>query len=150
MPQSSENNLLRFGCPACGLRLVVDQSLAGIEGPCPSCGARIIAPPLGVSRTLTEKQAPPVVIKPRGVSTGPLPHPTSNPVSQPDRQTTSTPGREPIQKQGRRPRSVSPTTALSGRYEEKQTLKAFFKIVLSAAVVTGVALAVYYFLKQAR
>ncbi len=128
MPQSPENNLLRFGCPACGIRLVVDQSIAGTEGPCPSCGARIIAPPLEVSRSLTERQASPLVIKPRGVSTGPLPPSTSNPVSQPDSEVAPSSSPKPIKKPLRRTRSVSPTTALSDKHQEKKNLKAFFKI----------------------
>ncbi|MGB1260138.1 MAG: hypothetical protein ACPG6P_08870, partial [Akkermansiaceae bacterium] len=63
-----ENKQLRFGCPACGMRLVVDPSLAGVEGPCPSCGAKIIAPPLAVSDRLDSRTAAPVAIKPRGVA----------------------------------------------------------------------------------
>jgi len=148
MSQSSENNLLRFGCPACGIRLVVDQAIAGTEGPCPSCGARIIAPPLEVSRSLTERQASPLVIKPRGVSTGPLPPSTSNPVSRPDSEVIPSPDPEPMEKPRRRARSVSPATALSEKHLEKKNLKAFFTMMIALAVVVGIALAIYYFLKQ--
>lgn len=149
MSQSSENNLLRFGCPACGVRLVVDRSIAGTEGPCPSCGARIIAPPLEVARSLTERQAAPVVIKPRGVSTGPLPPSTSNPVSHPGREVAPLTEPEPIKNSARRTRSVSPTTALSEKHQEKKNLKAFFKMMIALAVVVGIALAVYYLLREA-
>lgn len=149
MPQSSENNLLRFGCPACGIRLVVDQSIANTEGPCPSCGARIIAPPLDVSRSLSERQASPVAIKPRGVSTGPLPPSISNPVSQPDGGVVLSSDPEPIKKPQRRARAVDPTMVLSVKHLEKKKLKVFFKIMIALAVVVGIALAVFYFLKQA-
>ena len=35
---------LTFCCPACGIKLSVPASLAGVVGPCPSCGSRIQAP----------------------------------------------------------------------------------------------------------
>lgn len=148
MSQSSENNLLRFGCPACGIRLVVDQSIAGTEGPCPSCGARIVAPPLEVSRTLSEKPAAPVNIKPRGVSTGQMPPSSTNTESRSKSAPESTP--EPMKKPVRRSRSVSPTTALSEKHQDKKNIKAFLKMLFALVVVVGIALAVYYFLKQAK
>lgn len=149
MPHSPESSLLRFGCPACGVRLVVDQAIAGTEGPCPSCGARIIAPPLDVSRSLVERQASAVSIKPRGVSAGSAPAPS--PGSMPARRIVepAAPKSELPEKPVRRPRSVSPTTALSEKHTEQKNLKAFIKMLLAAIVVVGIALAVYYYLKQA-
>lgn len=39
-----KEELLRFTCPKCKIRLVVDDCIAGTTGPCPSCGAEITAP----------------------------------------------------------------------------------------------------------
>jgi hypothetical protein len=142
MPQSSENNLLRFGCPACGVRLVVDQSIAGTEGPCPSCGARIVAPPLEVARSLVEKQAAPVAIKPRGALS-----PSVEPSYQtpgPSQQKEASLNREPISKPVSRKRSVSPKTIMSRRHTGKQNAKVFVKMLLALFVVVAAMLAVYY------
>lgn len=35
---------LRFTCPLCDKRIVVDDSLAGVTGPCPACGDTITVP----------------------------------------------------------------------------------------------------------
>jgi len=150
MSQSSEPPLLRFGCPACGVRLVVDQSIAGTEGPCPSCGARIIAPPVEVARTLPERQAAPVAIKPRGVSTAPIPH-GLKPSGVGGKQETCLPAPNPsaIKNPVRRKRSVDPTSALSQVNQEKKTLKIFLKMMLAVLVVAAIATAVYYVLMQA-
>ncbi|MGB2402351.1 MAG: hypothetical protein ACPIA7_02955 [Akkermansiaceae bacterium] len=67
MSDNSEKHMLRFGCPECGTRLVVDPSLAGKEGPCPSCGEVIIAPPIVAATSLVAKAGDPVEIKPREV-----------------------------------------------------------------------------------
>jgi len=133
MSQSPEKNLLRFGCPACGVRLVVDQSIAGTEGPCPSCGARIIAPPMEVNSTLSEKQAAPVAIKPRGVSTAAIPH-GLKPSGVDGKQQLSSPDSNADRniKPIRRKRSVDPTSALSQVSQEKKNLKIFLKMMLTA------------------
>lgn len=157
MSQSSEKNLLRFGCPACGIRLVVDQSVAGTEGPCPSCGARIVAPPLEVARSLTEKEAAPLVIKPRGVSTGPLSAPASEPADEFDMESIELEDRgESLPRPGsktkpvKQSRSVSPTTVLSEKHMEAKNAKAFVKMLIAAAVVACIAVSVYYFLIKAQ
>ena len=67
MSDTSEKHMLRFGCPECGKRLVVDPSLAGKEGPCPSCGEVIIAPPIAAATSLVAKAGAPVEIKPREI-----------------------------------------------------------------------------------
>jgi|GEM_PF-1217109 hypothetical protein len=67
MSDTSEKHMLRFGCPECGTRLVVDPSLAGKEGPCPSCGGVIIAPPIAAATSLVAKAGAPVEIKPRAI-----------------------------------------------------------------------------------
>jgi predicted RNA-binding Zn-ribbon protein involved in translation (DUF1610 family) len=151
MSESSEKQSLRFGCPACGVRLVVDQSIAGTEGPCPSCGARIIAPPVEVTRTLSEKQAAPVAIKPRGVSTATIPH-GFEPSVVGGKQEASLLGSnaDPMKKPVRRKRSVDPTSALSQAHQEKNNLKIFLKMLLAVLVVVAIAVAVYYYLIQAR
>lgn len=38
------NETITFYCPACGIKLTVPASLAGVVGPCPSCGMQIHAP----------------------------------------------------------------------------------------------------------
>lgn len=151
MSDSSEKSQLRFGCPACGVRLVVDQSIAGTEGPCPSCGARIIAPPVEVTRTLSEKQAAPVAIKPRGVSTAAITHGFVPSVVD-GKPEASFPGSKVdlIKKPVRRKRSVDPTSALSQVHQEKGNLKIFLKMMLAVLVVVAIAAAVYYGLMQAK
>ncbi len=67
MTDTSEKHMLRFGCPECDKRLVVDPSLAGKEGPCPSCGEVIIAPPIAATTRLVAKAGAPVAIKPREI-----------------------------------------------------------------------------------
>ena len=145
MPPISDDNLLRFACPACGIRLVVDRSIAGTEGPCPSCGAIIQAPPVQVSHTLSQKQAPPVVIKPRKVSS-----PTPSPVDDAPVEQVDVPAKEPIpaSPSRHRKRSVDPNTSLSHKYNEKKNMQAFFKILAATVVVFIIAAAVYYFLKN--
>lgn len=48
MPESSHASdsagRLFFDCPACGLHLSVERSLAGVSGPCPTCGSLVVAP----------------------------------------------------------------------------------------------------------
>lgn len=38
------NETITFYCPACGIKLTVPASLAGVTGPCPSCRTQIQAP----------------------------------------------------------------------------------------------------------
>lgn len=40
------NDCISFACPACGIKLTVPATLAGVIGPCPSCGSQIQAPNL--------------------------------------------------------------------------------------------------------
>lgn len=133
---------LRFGCPACGIRLVVDQSIAGTEGPCPSCGARIVAPPVEASTSLVKKQAPPVAIKPRPAlgREGPQSEPQAVP---------SRPEPEPVSKSSSRRRSVSPGTIVSGQHAEKQNTLVFFKILAAVLVVAVIAIGTYLVLRNA-
>ncbi|MGJ8676276.1 MAG: hypothetical protein ACSHX0_02030 [Akkermansiaceae bacterium] len=56
MLESTKKNH-RFGCPACHARIVLDTTLAGIEGPCPACGIVMTAPPLGGEYALVKKKA---------------------------------------------------------------------------------------------
>ncbi len=149
MPQSSENNLLRFGCPACGVRLVVEQSIAGTEGPCPSCGARIIAPPLEVAHSLVEKQAAPVVIRPRSISS-PDTDPAPRPPAPAEGGRGGSPIPEPVSKPTERQRSVSPATIMLGRHTEKENTKVFVKMVIAAFLVVVTVLAVYFVITGAK
>lgn len=56
------NETISFFCPACGIKLTVPSSLAGVVGPCPSCRtqiqAPIPAPPLPVASFVPPVQVP--------------------------------------------------------------------------------------------
>ncbi len=66
--QPTDDQLLRFVCSACGVRLVVNHSVAGTHGPCPACGASIVAPPLGMRQDLTKEESSPLASKSRNKS----------------------------------------------------------------------------------
>lgn len=141
---TQSNHSLRFGCPACGTRLVVEQSLAGTEGPCPLCGARIVAPPVEVATTLTRKQAAPIPVRPRsardvGMVSSPPAEP--EPLSKSRAMGASTRFDSPGS-----PRAVSPTTIMSERHQEKKNTVVFVKMIIAAAVAAAVAIAVFYIL----
>lgn len=57
---------LTFNCPACGVRLTVPSSLAGVEGPCPTCTAPIRAPLLTdlPTRSLAAPELEPILSRP--------------------------------------------------------------------------------------
>lgn len=157
MSYSSEKNLIRFACPACGTRLVVDSALGGLERPCQSCGALIVIPPLEVSMSLSEKRAAPVAVQPRTlakkrVSSSRLDAPSrggSNasrgdghdglevmPVTKP----------VPYKKSAMRARSVSPASVLSHAHEQKKNTKALIVMALVICLVVCFTLGVYYYL----
>lgn len=136
---------LRFGCPACGIRLVVDQSIAGTEGPCPSCGARIVAPPVEAAQSLVEKQAEPVAIKPRPAGGKQFDAESGAAVTTPA-SNRDEPAQRPPRSQRR---SVSPTTIMSDKYAEKQNAFLFFKILAAVLVVAVIAFGTFYILKNA-
>lgn len=144
MDPQAASKPLRFGCPACGVRLVVDQSIAGTEGPCPSCGARIVAPPAEVTRNLVEKKAAPVAIKPREVTAR-------------QRRNTVSPGEasqarvgpaqpEPISRDRGRGRKVNPNTIISEQHSEQQNTLVFIKILIAVVIVAAIAIGTYYIL----
>ncbi|WP_435895217.1 hypothetical protein [Oceaniferula spumae] len=144
-PPSSDKKLLRFGCPACGVRLVVDQAIAGTEGPCPSCGARIIAPPLEAARDLVNKQAAPLAVKPRqagGLATSDMTNRNADAASS----STSAPTESGYTPSRRR--SVSPSTVISEKHREQSNTVIFFKIIAAVLVVLLIVAAVYLTLKQ--
>jgi len=68
---------MTFFCPACGIKLTVPASLAGVSGPCPSCGSQIQAPLLATA-PLQTSVAPPY--PPQAATTAP---PPPNPVAAP-------------------------------------------------------------------
>lgn len=141
---------LRFGCPACGIRLVVDQSIAGTEGPCPSCGARIVAPPVEVSKHLVAKDAAPVTMRPRkapskAASDGVIPESNVRQSSGPAHQAKP----EAVRKGEAHRRAVNPTTVVSQQHQERQNTLVFFKILAAVLVVAAIALGTYYVLKNA-
>lgn len=168
MDQSAVKKPLRFGCPACGIRLVVDQSIAGTEGPCPSCGARIVAPPIEAAQSLVEKKAAPVAIKPRPVTSHSddtnadsqqsveaaldaacqsldEDHITGASAEIPHRGPTPS----PVSRSSQRRRSVNPTTMVSRKHAEKQNTLLFLKILIAVLVVAAIAFGTYYILKNA-
>ena len=141
--QSTDNELLRFGCPACGVRLVVDQSIAGTQGPCPSCGASIVAPPLGSARDLSNRGAAPLEVKPRNKGGTEKTTEMAGPEGSP---SGSIP--EPDYKASRK-RSVSPSAVISDRHTERGDTLAFFKILCAVLVVALIVAAVFLWLKNA-
>lgn len=62
------NDTISFFCPACGIKLTVPSSMAGVVGPCPSCRtqiqAPIPAPPLPVASFVPPVQVPVPVVPP--------------------------------------------------------------------------------------
>ncbi len=107
MPDTSEKHMLRFGCPECGTRLVVDPSLAGKEGPCPSCGEVIIAPPIAAATSLVAKAGDPVEIKPREIARktaaiGSVEPVSGAPLSSPSSEVSSVPDANPDRRRRRR------------------------------------------------
>jgi len=138
---ATDQKLLRFGCPACGVRLVVDQSIAGTEGPCPSCGANIVAPPLDVSSDITPRRGAPVAVKPRHISGS-----SSADSSELD-SVPVIPASEAKYQPSRR-RSVSPNTVISQKYKETSNALLFFKILAAILVVALIVAAVYLVLRE--
>lgn len=61
-PQRMANEPITFFCPACGIKLTVPATLAGVIGPCPTCHTQIQAPiPAALppaSRAQTESPTP--------------------------------------------------------------------------------------------
>lgn len=64
------NDPLTFACPACGVKLTVPSSMAGITGPCPTCSSIIQAP----VRSAGSIPVPPI--------TAPIPEPAPAPAPQ--------------------------------------------------------------------
>ncbi|MFK7911970.1 MAG: hypothetical protein AB8F34_15420 [Akkermansiaceae bacterium] len=147
MDSQATSKPLRFGCPACGIRLVVDQSIAGTEGPCPSCGARIVAPPVEVANSLVEKKAAPVAIKPRSAKsqTSEGSGSSGGDLATSAKQTVP----EPVSKSQSRRRSVSPNSIVSDKHSEKQNTLIFLKILVAVLVVIAIAIGTYFILKNA-
>jgi len=161
MSESSEKHMLRFGCPGCGTRLVVDPSLAGKEGPCPSCGDVIIAPPIAAATSLVAKAGAPVEIKPRGISksasvVSPAPLPPSSSTATPDRRRKSrksgvvasvggSPAAMPSAVKGGAAR-VNAATGVTQKAAESKDAKTLLLMVLITCVVVCIALGVYYYM----
>ncbi|MCP5535363.1 MAG: hypothetical protein H7A51_03910 [Akkermansiaceae bacterium] len=78
-----------------------------------------------------------------------MPPSSQGTVLEPSPHPSQAPDAGQVREHVRRKRSVNPTTALSEKDREQKDLKVFFKMVLAAIVVAGIAFAVYYFLKQA-
>lgn len=153
MSESSEKNMLRFGCPSCETRLVVDPSLAGKEGPCPSCGEIIIAPPIAAATSLVAKAAPAVVVKPRNVvrkHDEPAPSATSSDQRQRMRgRASQVTAVSPVRSAGSR-QVASKTSASKGSVSQPQVqsndVKTLLIILLITLLVVCVALGVYYYM----
>ena len=158
MSESSEKHMLRFGCPGCGTRLVVDPSLAGKEGPCPSCGDVIIAPPIAAATSLVAKTGAPVEIKPRGISKSASvasPAPSSPSSSTPDRRRKSRKSGV-VASVGSRSAAVPSTakgaakvnaaTGMPQQAAESKDIKTLLLMVLITCVVVCIALGVYYYM----
>lgn len=154
MSDSLEKNLIRFSCPACGIRLEVDRAIAGTQSACQSCGEAITIPPIEAPTSLSEKQAAPISIKPRSLSKK---RPSRSPfervsegvsgvISEGRGTMRSTAAAAPLNKPARRGRSVSPATAISHSHEQKKDVKALVIMALVTCLVVCFALGVYYFM----
>lgn len=158
MSDSLEKNLIKFACPACGIRLAVDRAIAGTRGFCHSCGAAVTVPPIEVPTTLSQKQAAPIPIKPRSLSKKRLPRSPFERVNENVSESVSegvSPGRRErrptataasVNKSGRRARSLSPATVISHSHEQKKNVKALIIMALVTCLVACFALGVYYFM----
>ena len=73
------NEPITFYCPACGIKLTVPASLAGVTGPCPTCRTQIQAPipaaPLvqQIPAAPAYQAPPPVSYPPSGIPAAPPP-----------------------------------------------------------------------------
>ena len=158
MSDSLEKNLIRFSCPSCGTSLVVDRAITGTRGSCQACGEAIIIPPIQAPTSLSERQAAPISMKPRGLSKK---RPSRSPfktvsegatdgvsegVSEGRRGVRSTASAGPLNKPVRRGRSVSPATVISHSHEQKKDVKAIVIMALVTCLVVCFALGVYYFM----
>lgn len=158
MSESSEKHMLRFGCPGCGTRLVVDPSLAGKEGPCPSCGDVIIAPPIAAATSLVAKAGAPVEIKPRGIGKSASvasPAPSSPSSSTPDRRRKSRKSgvvasvgsrSAAVPSMAKGAAKVNAATGMPQQAAESKDIKTLLLMVLITCVVVCIALGVYYYM----
>lgn len=162
MSESSEKHMLRFGCPGCGTRLVVDPSLAGTEGPCPSCGDIIIAPPIAAATSLVAKAAPAVVVQPREVSRKQVEMSTSAPTAEqkerrrgrgthgpaamasPARLAGTSGSATVSGSAGSRP--VAPKSSVSEPETQSKDVKTLLIMLLITILVVCIALGVYYYM----
>ena len=113
------NESITFLCPACGIKLTVPGSLAGVTGPCPSCGTLIQAPYPAAYQPMPAYQPPPgpAACQPippptTPVDQAPPPVPTTSPAAlRPEpRQLPNRPGHgEPVAKQMPEPHRSSET-----------------------------------------
>lgn len=157
--------MLRFGCPGCGTRLVVDPSLAGTEGPCPSCGDTIIAPPIAAATSLVAKAAPAVAIQPRGASGKQFENSPPAPAadhrerrrgrgtqataaaSSPAPSNGSSGSRGPVVAAGSpASQQATPKSAVSEPETQSKDVKTLLIMLLISILVVCIALGVYYYM----
>ncbi len=101
-----------------------------------------------VAHSLVEKQAAPVVIKPRSISSPDADSAPKSPVPDEwEREDSIIP--KPVSKPMERQRSVNPAAMMSGRYTEKENTKVFVKMLLAAFLVVVTVLAVYFIVSGA-
>lgn len=127
--QSPDDKLLRFTCITCGVRLVVDQALAGTEGPCPSCGVKITAPSLASSQDHVDEVAVTAVEdKEKG-----------NEVAALDLADSSPPAEQSL---------ISIEEDITEELEVKQSSGILFKLICAILLILLIAGNVYLYLKS--
>jgi len=89
------NDPLTFACPACGVKLTVPSSMAGITGPCPTCSSIIQAP----VRSAGTISVPPIAAPTPEPAPAlpPSPYPSSQLASVPGPLNAYTPSNQPVE-----------------------------------------------------
>lgn len=146
---------ITFSCPACGIKLTVPSSLAGVSGPCPTCRAQIQAPhpPLASAPAnfqLVAIPVPPATLPPPPAATDPIAAPIPEPPhSEPQPESCKTAGladhvdpiATPIPEQNRRSQAASSTLPpqLQRKSRLIRLLIPLLFLIASVAVGFGVA-----------
>lgn len=160
------NESITFSCPACGIKLKVPGSLAGVTGPCPTCRTQIQAPYRQPASTPVRYPPIPTAAAPAdppAPAVTPLAHPLPSPAtvaaSHPptsqaappalQRESRQLPGRsyhgDPVAKQmpgpnhsGQAANGIHPRHSV-GKNQRLRFLVPLFFLIASVAVGFGVA-----------
>ncbi len=113
--------MLSFTCNNCGTTLKLLPNTDASSGPCPKCSAWIDLQNTEIHKPISNSQ-------------------NHQPTSKIDNQRN-------VSSQHNRHR-IRPDNQFDQTYNEKRDLFALFKIIITAAIVGGLILAIYYFMKR--